>query len=232
MSDPTGSLPHVPPPTRAGLRAFEVRSGQPAAVGAIYRALGPLRGTRLLLAFAFRQAVTDPLSGLPDADPDDIEEWMARRQFAPVVLLDDALRIDMGMSIEDAVVVLREVVGATGAKFLGSLFPDLDPAVWAASPPAARESLVRRTFRRFGNIVDAHVHLGDREVGFDVLQCRFADYCRQVDRLHLAPLFCHADAVFFEDPNNPYSLTRPGTLATGAPHCAFRLRFKNAPGEE
>lgn len=223
------SLPHIPPPSRAWLRGFELRRGQPAAVAAIFRSLGPVRGARLLVHFGWRQATTTPLAGLPPADPHDDEEWLARRQFAPVILLDDALVHDLGLSREAATAVLREVVGATGAAFLDALFPSLDPTQWPGAPLAAREALVRRTFRRFGNIAAATVRLADDEVGFDVHACRFHGYCRQLGRPHLAPLFCHADAVYFERPGAPYALDRPSTLATGGPVCAFRIRFRDAP---
>lgn len=219
-------LPHVPPPSRLWLRGFEVRAGQPVAVGALFRALGPVQCARLLGHFAWRQLRQDPLDGLPPAAPDDVEEWLARRQFAPVVLLDDALRIDLGLSEDEAVAVLREVVGASGAAFLGALFPELDPVAWLHAPEVAREALVRRTFRRFGNIAEATVQVGPAEVGFDVLRCRFHSYCQALDRLHLAPLFCHADAVFFEGDDAPYRLERPTTLAGGGSCCAFRIHFK------
>jgi hypothetical protein len=221
-------LPHVPEPTRAGLRAFELRRGQPAAIAALRDELGLLGLARLLPAFAWRQLTRDPLAGLPPLPDGDVEGWMTRRQLLPVLLLDEALRLDLGLPPARAMEVLRAVVGASGAAFLDDLFPRLDPAAWTAAPVAAREALVRRVFRRFGNIEAADVDVQPEGVGFDVRACRFAHLLRQLDRRELGPLFCHADAVFFASAGSGYEFSRSTTLAGGGDRCDFRLRFTGA----
>lgn len=226
----TSSLPTIPDPSRAWMLGFEALHGHRASLPAIFRALGFLAGVRAVLGVVRRQTFgPDPLAPLGPDQPADIEDWLARRQLRPLLWLDDTLTRDLHLSDEARTSVLREVVGATGAAFLGQLFPSIRPTDWQAASDAARTTLVRRTMRRFGNIAEADVFPSDTGVGFDVRRCRFHRMVNALGRPDLGPLFCEADFVYFSRPNGQYSFERTTTRANGGPVCDFRLTWKDPP---
>lgn len=221
------SLPTVPDPTRGWMLRFEALHGHRTSLPAIFRHLTVGQAVRAIAGVVQRQAFgPDPLAALGPDDPDDVEDWLARRQLRPLLWLDETLSSDLQLSDEDRVAVLQEVVGATGAAFLGQLFPEITPEAWQAASNESRETLVRRTFRRFGNIAEADVFPSDTGVGFDVRRCRFHRMVNALDRPDLGPLFCEADFVYFSRPNSTYSFERSTTRANGGEVCDFRLTWK------
>jgi|GEM_PF-2548482 len=227
------SLPAIPEPTRGWMFRFEALHGHRASLPAIFRGLGATRALRAIAGVVRRQAFgPDPLAALGPDNPADVEDWLARRQLRPLLWLDDTLTYDLRLSDAERSAVLKEVVGATGAAFLGQLFPAITPEAWQTASEADRINLVRRTFRRFGNIAEADVFPSDTGVGFDVLRCRFHRMVNALNRPDLGPLFCEADFVYFSRPNGMYSFERTTTRANGGPVCDFRLTWKDAPPQE
>ena len=51
------------------------------------------------------------------------------------------------------------------------------------------------------------------------------DLTRRLGRTELAPLFCGADSVYFDQPDSPLRLVRDETLAGGGQRCAFRFHL-------
>lgn len=218
------TLPAIPEPSRADHIWFELTGGHATAVGVLRRQLGVARSARALVGLGRRQLLGDPFAALPPAH--DTAEWLTRRQLGPVLLLEDTLLQDLGMEPEAATAVLAALIGTVGARLLGRRFPALQPDLWAAAAPEARERLARRVFARLGNIAGADIHTSDTSLSLDVTACRFVALLHQLGRPHLGPLFCEADAVFFEQTAAPVSLTRTRTLAQGGPRCDFRFRLR------
>lgn len=222
-------LPSVPEASRADHVAFELSGGHAAAVRVLTRHLGLAGALRAAAGMAWRQATTDPFADLPPADDTDVGVWLTRRQLGPVLLLDDALRDDVGLGLEERVAVLGDLVATVGGKLLGRRFPALDPAAWRAAVPAARAQLARGVFARLGNVSDSAVRSGDDWLEVDVKSCRFVGLLHALGRPHLAPLFCVADSRFFDSPGAPVRLVRNSTLAEGAHRCDFRFELDTAP---
>lgn len=221
---PLSTLPAIPTPSRADHVWFELTGGHAAAVGVLRRQLGLARMTRALAGLGRRQLLEDPFAALPPAQ--DTADWLTRRQLAPVLLLEDTLRDDLGLGTDATRAVLADLIGTVGARLLGRRFPALTEEAWAAAPADTRERMARRVFARLGNIASADVHTTDTTLALEVTACRFVSLLRQVDRPHLGTLFCEADAVFFERPDAPVSLTRTTTLARGGPACDFLFRLR------
>lgn len=222
------SLPAVPEPTRGWMMRFEALHGHRTSLPAIFRGLGFVDGVRAVLGVVRRQTFgPDPLQSLGPDDPADIEDWLARRQLRPLLWLDTTLTDDLKLDDTARVAVLREVVSATGAAFLGQLFPSITPEAWQGASDETRSNWVRRTMRRFGNIAEADVFPSDTGVGFDVRRCRFHRMVNALDRADLGPLFCEADNLYFSRDNNQYSFERTTTRANGGAVCDFRLTWKD-----
>lgn len=223
----TSPLPSVPDPTRGWILRFEALHGHRTSLPVLFSELGAANGMRALVAVVRRQALgPDPLKPLGPDDPDDIEDWLARRQLRPLLWLDAALVEDLQLDDATRHRVLGAVVSATGAAFLGALFPAITPDSWQKATVDQRESLVRRTFRRFGNIAEADVHIREDGVAFDVHRCRFHRMVNTLGRPDLAPLFCEADGVFFSRPGTNYAFSRSTTRAGGGEMCDFDLTWK------
>ena len=168
------SLPTIPSPSRGWMFRFELLHGHRTSVPILFSQLGFLRAVRAVLGVARRQMLgPDPLAALGPDDPSDVEDWLARRQLRPLPWLDSALTEDLGVSNEERLSVLGALVGATGAAFLGQLFPTIDAASWKAASNEARETLVRRTMSRFGNIAEGRCGLPTRAYG---LMCASAGF--------------------------------------------------------
>ena len=222
-------LPSIPEASRADHVAFELSGGHAAAVRLLVKHLGLAGALRAAGGMAWRQATTDPFAGLPPADTEDVGVWLTRRQLGPVLLLDDALRDDLGLNQDERVAVLGDLVATIGGKLLARRFPVLDPEAWRAAVPAARAQLAQGVFARLGNVSRSEVRSGENWLEVDVKACRFVGLLHALDRPHLAPLFCAADSRFFDAPGAPVRLVRTSTLAEGAPRCDFRFELDTAP---
>jgi hypothetical protein len=221
------SLPSIPEPSIAWMLRFEALHGHRTSVPAIFSALGFARGLRALFGVLRRQVFgPDPLKTLGPDNRADLEDWLARRQLRPLLWLDDTLSRDLKLSDAERHAALGAVVSATGAAFLGQLFPAIQPEAWQAASNNERETLVRRTMRRFGNIAQADVMPSETGVGFDVRRCRFHRMVNALGRPDLGPLFCEADFVYFNRDNTMYSFQRSTTRANGGDVCDFRLTWK------
>jgi len=222
--DSLPALPDIPDARRGDHVWFEVSGGHATALGVLRRHLGLAGTARAAVGLAKRQLRGDPFAGQPPIA--DTAEWLTRRQLAPVLLLEDTLREDLELDREETLSVLSDLVAQVGARLLSRRFPSLSPAAWAAASPEARERLARRVFDRLGNITTAEIRTTDQALELDVTGCRFVQLLHALGRPHLAPLFCAADSVFFEEATAPVTLDRSSTLAGGAHACDFRFRLR------
>jgi len=69
----------------------------------------------------------------------------------------------------------------------------------------------------------------DQELSFDVVRCRFAEMYRELGIPELGALLsCNRDGSMISGFNSEVELTRSQTIMTGASHCDFRFRRKEA----
>lgn len=217
------TLPSIPHASRADHIAFEVTGGHAAAVGVLIKHLGVAGAVRAGAGMAWRQATTDPFASLPAPEPHDVGAWLTRRQLGPVLLLDDALKDDVGLNQAERVEVLGDLIATVGGKLLARRFPALDPEAWAKAVPAARAQLAKGVFARLGNVAQADIRSGSDWLEVDVTACRFVGLLGALGRPHLAPLFCVADSRYFDSDDAPVGLQRSTTLANGGHRCDFRF---------
>lgn len=222
---PRDPLPPVADLSRAAILRFEVTRVLPGAIRLLHRHLGYARLARVLARLCI-DGRRDPLRSVPRLHRDAEREALARRQFASVVRIDDALRAERSLSTEPRMTILRELLAQSGAAFIAGAFPLPAPASWRAASPSDRQGFLTRATRWFVNADIAEVRTDERSLGFDVERCLFAELARAIDRPYLGPLFCVADEVYFGRPDCPVALTRTRTLATDGQPCDFRFRYR------
>ena len=203
---------------------FDLTAGLPTAVRVLRRRLGAGRTLKVLLGFVFR-GLRSPFSALGPARSD--RERFTRHQLKPVLILDDILRLDLGLDRDHRMSVLADVVGQSGAKFIDTTMSPPTPARWRQMTDVDKRGFVDRILDRFLNAEATRVEEPTAEVAFDVSRCHFVDLTRQLDRLELAPLFCGADSVYFDQPDSPLKLVRDTTLASGGDACRFRFHLED-----
>lgn len=216
-------------PSRVAMLRFELAVAMPLSFSALRDALSGAELARALWGYA-RRSLSDPFAAL--GPPIDDAERFTRRQLAPVLALDAALRDDAGLSPTRARALLLEVVSRSGAEFLRSKLSLPDAARWATLTDPQRRALAEGMLARFPNATSALTHITADGLRFEVRSCWFAALARRMDQPELAALFCAADARFFGDPAVGVALERPELLATGGACCDFRLRYNRADAEK
>lgn len=226
MSAPAArrALPLLAPITPAALARFDVSESAPAALAVLRRALGLGATVRVVAHLARRGIFADPLRAL--GPPEGLDEALTRQQLRAVLLLDDALRVDLGLETERARALLREVVLASGALFLARFQPSIAPEDWTGATPAERETFARRLVSRLFNARVDRVEAWSDALIFDVGACRFVKILSALGRPELAPLFCEVDSAFVSRTGSRLTLERASTLAHGAPRCDFRFSMR------
>lgn len=209
---------------RLRLAWFDLRYGTPTALARLYAALGAWRLVRVLIAFLWRSVFADPLRAIERKN--NWRDNFTRHQLRPVLLLEDVLTRAVGP--HTTMVLLADIVAASGARFIGSQVRHPAPGDWRRMSPDSRATFARALLNRFGNAETTLVEQSDTGVGFDVTFCHFVALCQAVGRPHLAPLFCRADSAYYDTPESNVHLTRNETLALGHNRCAFRLAFTPA----
>lgn len=206
---------------------FDVRHVYPTTLRLLMRHLGLRDSLRTLFAFAWRMLRENPFAGLGPAASRG--EAFTRHQLAPLLLMDSALREDLRVPAPQVRLLLEELVGATGSIFIGQAFGAISPARWRAMSDEQRTNAARAVFARFENAEGVPGEVGPDRFDFDVTHCHFAALTQRVGRPDLAPLFCHADSVYFGRPESSIRLERDETLARGDHRCGFRFRYEAPP---
>ena len=212
-------LPRVSPPRLRELLRFDLTEAGPTALRVLRRHLG-LRGALRVGRRYLAGWLRDPLATIEPQGWPRRSERLVRHQLRAAVRVDDALR---PMPLEARLPILRDVIGETGARFIGANVPMPSAAAWGGASAAARDDFAAAVVQRFFNAETTGHETGPRSFRFDVVRCRFVQLCAALDRPYLAPLFCHADSVYFERPRSPLRLLRGQTLAGGDARCDFRF---------
>jgi hypothetical protein len=201
---------------------FDLTAGLPTAVKVLWRRLGMGRTLRVLLGFMLR-GLHRPFASL--GPPASDRERFTRHQLKPVLILDDILQRDLGLETDPRMSILADVVGQSGAKFIDITLAPPTPARWRQMADAEKTGFVDRIMDKFLNAEAKRVDDTSAEVAFDVSRCHFVDLTRRLERTELAPLFCGADSVYFDQPDSPLRLVRDTTLASGGEACRFRFHL-------
>lgn len=203
---------------------FDVRHVYPTTLRLLFRHLGFRDSLRTLIAFARRMVREDPFADLGPAA--NRGEAFTRHQLAPLLLMDAVLREDLKLPAGQVRLLLEELVGATGTIFIGQAFGAISPARWRTMSNEQRVAAARAVFARFENSEGVPGDVGPDHFDFDVTYCHYAALTQRIGRPDLAPLFCHADSVYFGRPESSIRLERDETLARGDRRCGFRFRYE------
>ncbi len=206
---------------------FDLTRGLPIAVATLIAELGWLGTAKVLPRFMWRKSTGRYFEAVGPAT--SAGDRFTRHQLLPVLVLDDVLHKDLGLSQERGLTVLERVVAQSGAAFIGSNLKPPDKALWMGWTPSERSGFAERVLSNFLNADAKLVDDPTAELGFDVSFCHFASLTRKLDRGHLAPLFCAADSAYFGRPDAPIQLRRDETIASGGDTCRFRFHFTDDP---
>lgn len=220
------SLPARPKLTRLRFLHFELSHGLPTAFRLLAHHLGWLSAIRVFIHVAIRMMSSSALSGLSSTRLSPDKEWMTRRQLAQAVHLSDSLR-SIGMPTPDVMRISQLIIATVGAKFVRSN-ADFELADWANASLQERETFAQDAMRRFPNVTQPTVTVGEGTMDVRFSYCRLAQGANEIGRPELASLFCSADAAFYNGTPTRPSLTRPHTIADGASECHFQFRWPAA----
>lgn len=199
-------------------RWFDLTTGLPTAMGSLRQQLGTGRFLRLLAAYGWRSVSYRRPKALDIIGPGARFTW---GQLRPVLILDQVLHRDLGLSTGERLRILGEVVAVTGAAFIASQV-GVGAAQWRKLEQGARQNLAKTILARFGNARAQLTHIAADELAFRVDRCHFVELTRQAGRPELASLFCAADARLF-GANAEVQLQRTTTMAEGGDCCPFRF---------
>ena len=129
------------------------------------------------------------------------------------------------MEQEQIRLLLADLVGASGARFIAYATGVPSPEVWHKMDHAARLAVATQSLDSFLNAEMVQINEPGSSFAFDVSHCHFVSLCHELDRPALATLFCRADEVLFGDPQFGVELRRESTLASGGSACTFRLHW-------
>ena len=203
---------------------FDLTQGLPTSFGTLYRELGTVGFFRLLLGFAVQSIIADPLKNLPK--PKTPAEVFSYHQLKPALVLDDVLKHRMKLSHERRIEVLKAVISESGAKFIASNVRIPSPTEWENMTQEQKETFTQETMSRFLNAETSAVSTPEDVFGFNVSHCHFAALAHALERDYLAPLFCQADSLYFNQPEVLVQLNRKETIAQGHEKCTFRFEFQ------
>lgn len=226
------SIPRGEKVSGLSLFFFDVCKGAPEVVRVLWRSLNFWQFIRVFLVFGWRSLASNPYKVLGPPSGLSRREQLTRRQLRHVLILDEILRDTLGLSNEETVEILSVVVGHIGARFLGWNLPSFKRKDWESMAPQKRFHRVERVLDRFFNMEAGVLEGSDSELAFDVTGCLFLSLTQRLGKSYLAPLFCLADSVYFDDEQVPVSLKRTSTLAHGGECCDFRLKFKDEKKSE
>lgn len=216
-----------PTVTRGQLLWFDLTQGIPTALKVLRQHLSRGQLAKLMLRYAWRDATTDPFRGLAPREVSPGEK-LTRAQLRPALILDSALREDLGVEPERSLQILRAVVSETGARFIEHNVPCPSRAEWEALSADEQRALRDHTAARFFNMTPRWLETSDAFMAFDVTHCHFASLARELGRPEVATVFCQADQLLFDDPTrSPLRLARTETLAEGGSRCDFRFSFRD-----
>ena len=178
-----------------------------------------------MLAFIPRLLFTDPFRPLRgDPKPNSGERYT--RQLLKSALIFDASLRAVGLKDARREKLLLSIVSHTGATYIRTNLTTPDAATWRGWSPQKRGDFAKEVLSRFENAEAKIAEAPEYDFGFNVHFCHFADLCRRLGRMDLAPLFCAADSVYFGDPLVPIRLDRDELISAGHSRCAFRFKIE------
>ncbi|MDX1692328.1 MAG: L-2-amino-thiazoline-4-carboxylic acid hydrolase [Ketobacteraceae bacterium] len=205
---------------------FDVTQGNKTGIKVLANRFGLKKALTLGMKLQWQMLVASPFRSLNAAHKPDRNQKLSQRQMAPVIILYQDFQ-EMGLSRDESLEVLRELISEVATGFLKFNIPTIKKSEYSAIPQTEKLQLLRRLTGRFFN-AEADLTLDKSDnFTFSVHHCHFASYCKTLNLPELAPLFCAADKQFFDDYQDDIVFFRTRTLANGDSHCDFRFTWQS-----
>lgn len=151
---------------------------------------------------------------------------LLERRCIEAALLADVHAVLVGRSgLETALDILEETV-ARAAFAAGEAFARTAPN----GPSLAHFATVTGLWQRGGALVIENEQATGTSVSFDVTRCRYAERYREMGLPEdlATRVSCLRDGAFAAGYSPKLTLTRPGTIASGAKRCPFTFTWNDA----
>lgn len=187
-------------------------------------ALGFLAASSTVVRLKWRRLKGQPFAALPA--PQSPREAASRKQSADAFVLYDVLNEKLGP--EEAYTLVRDIVVEAGVVFMEGVVPPIQRKDYADLTDKEMLAKLTAIAAGFPNIEVDELTASSEVLSFNVVRCDFNQLGKAIDRTQVSPAFCACDAVFFEQKRPEVKFERPHTLSTGATHCDFCFRWREA----
>lgn len=206
---------------------FDFSQGNKTAVKLLINRFGLKDALALALKLQWTLVTDNPFKTLNRKNKPTEQQKLSQRQMAPVVVLFQLLQ-EKGLSKQQSLEVLRELIGEVATEFLKFNVPVIQKESYSNKPYAEKLSVLGKVTGRFFN-AEAELTLDENDnFKFNVTRCHFANYCRKLNVPELGPLFCSADKRFFDDYQKDIVFFRSKTIAGGDGCCDFTFSWEDS----
>ncbi len=199
--------------------------GNPEGFKLITKQLGWAQGLRILLKMQLNSLFNNPFHSLNrESELLSWKERLSQKQILPAFALYDAL-IKNDYTIAESIALVEVVVVGVANKFLKFTVPIVNSKDIESTSSAERKNFFSEIVDRFPNAFGTLNVEGNESFHFHVNTCLFASYCKKLGYEHLAPIFCKADKLFFDQQQPLIQFSRTETLAEQGSQCDFGFKL-------
>lgn len=205
------------------LYVFEFFQGNRIAIKALIKRFGLLRAVKIVLELKRRIWFKNPFAETNRCRVLLEAERASQHQIAPAFVLYDILK-EMGYDEEVILNDIQALVSEVATAFLKFNVPIITPSDYLQTEASGRMEKFRHITARFFNAAGELSSVKQDTFRFTVNRCLFAEYSRQLGYPQLAPIFCSADRLYFEQHQPHVTFSRNTTLAEHRKPCDFAFK--------
>ena len=204
---------------------FDLKQGNNIALQCLAEHFGWPTALKLACQLKLRLWTNNPFGELNRQKPPSREEKLSQRQMVPLVVLYQLMaeRYPRAQVLQVAAQVSQRVAIA----FLRFNVPQIHHAEFKDAPRETKLAKLKSVTLRFFN-AKADLKLDHKDnFHFTVNTCYFARYAKLLGMPELAPLFCAADKLYFDNYQPEVQMIRTVTLATDEKPCDFYFKWRS-----
>ena len=203
------------------LLVFNSLIGNPKGFKLIVNQFGWREGIAIVLKMQLDMVFKSPFYRLNlKRKPLTWKERLSQKQIHPAFALYDTL-IAKGYSIEESVAAVENVVVGVANEFLKFTVPAIKIKDINRRGLLERKEMFSKIVERFPNTFGTLKVDENESYHFTVDSCLFSAYCKQLGYEKLAPIFCKADKMYFDQHQPNVEFSRADTLSMNGKPCDF-----------
>jgi hypothetical protein len=203
------------------LLVFNSFIGNPKGFKLIVNQFGWGEGIAVVLKMQLNMVFKNPFYRLNlKRAPITWKERLSQKQIHPAFALYDTL-ISKGYSIDESAAAVENVVIGVANEFLKFTVPAIKMKDIERRNLSDRKKMFSTIVERFPNTFGTLKVDENESYHFTVDSCLFSAYCKQLGYEKLAPIFCKADKMYFDQYQPNVEFSRADTLAMNGKPCDF-----------